>query len=151
MKIVVYILTILFIAKISESTIGIQTFSPVTSSMAQCTVPHHVVSFQLRGLTYDGSLDPNTKSSLQNINSVGLKRDIYTFVCRGKDPADQINSLLDSLPSNLYDTVWVSPDLNGYSSCRWTSYPASNNCSYLKQLIAAIQGRDKNPGIKSSK
>lgn len=58
---------------------------------------------------------------------------------------------MDSIPNNLFDTIWVAIDLNGYSACLWSHYPAEENCSYLKQLVALIEARGKNPGIRSSK
>lgn len=64
MKIINAIIAIFWLPQLTHQAIGLNTFSPVSSSMAQCTVPHHVLSFQLRGLTNDGSLDPNTKTSL---------------------------------------------------------------------------------------
>lgn len=68
--------------------------------------------------------------------------------CRAKDATTQANDMLDSIPSNTYNKVWVVvQSLKG--TCDWGTMPANLNCEYLKQIIAAVKARNKDVGIYS--
>ena len=69
--------------------------------------------------------------------------------CRAKDPITQANTMMDSLPTNFYDTVWVYVE-NNTVACDWSSFSASSNCAYLNSLAKAIENRGKRVGFYSS-
>ena len=71
-------------------------------------------------------------------------------VCRGKDPIQQVNSMMDNVPSNYYNYVWVYVTQNNQPGCDWSAYSESSNCAFVNSLMAAIKNRSKNPGIFSS-
>ena len=57
--------------------------------------------------------------------------------------------MLDSLPRENYRQVWIEVRTTGKRGCDWSTYPASTNCEYLKQLLAAVKGRGITVGIYS--
>lgn len=71
-------------------------------------------------------------------------------VCRGKDPVQQVNDLMDKVPTNYYQKVWVYVTKNTQPGCDWSAYAETTNCAFLNSIMVAIQNRGKQPGIYSS-
>ena len=57
--------------------------------------------------------------------------------------------MLDSIPQDLYNNVWIAVTKTNNQGCNWAAYPAAGNCEYLKQLLAAVKGRGIPVGIYS--
>ena len=98
---------------------GIDVKSPVPFSAFQCLLSKGVEFVVIRGYTGDGNLDSSASSNLRLIQSIGLTGDIYMETCRAKNATEQANEMLDAIPSNLYNKVWVSIQ-KGKGSCAWT-------------------------------
>lgn len=58
--------------------------------------------------------------------------------------------MMNAIPENLYDKVWVRVETNYNTGCSWATNTAEFNCQYLRTLVTAIQGKGKNVGIYSS-
>lgn len=69
--------------------------------------------------------------------------DLMMYSCRGKPAVDQANAMLEGIPSDLYNKVWIVVQPGREQSCDWSLYPGSSNCQYLKQLLAAVKGFGK--------
>lgn len=67
-----------------------------------------------------------------------------------KDPVQQANELLDGIPNNLYENIWISVIDNYSPGCGWSYKTPDANCQYLKSLVMALKDRGKNVGIISS-
>ena len=103
----------------------------------------------VRAYTDMGSVEDSAIANLRFLQNIGIPGDIYMGSCRGRDATMQANDMLDSIPSNLYNKVWIVVQKNQNQGCSWSSYPAAGNCGFLKQLIAAVQARNKEVGIYS--
>lgn len=79
-----------------------------------------------------GSIDLNAVPNLNNARSAGLKTDIYMFPCRGKSATAQIDELIQKIPENLYDTIWVDVETNPSTGCSWNTSNFTSNCDYLE-------------------
>lgn len=135
-----------------ESGIGFNfnaNISP-TSDNIRCII-NIGASFAVAGAyTSYGSLVPNVDNYLKIWIQNGLKTDIYMNHCSSKDPVQQANELLDGIPNNLYENIWVSVIDNYSPWCEWSYKTPDANCQYLKSLIMALKDGGKNVGILSS-
>ena len=116
----------------------------------QCFVRNGAQFAVVQGFTNGGYVDTNALQNLKNIKNLGLNTDIFMRNCRGRDPVDQVNTMMDSLPENYYDTVWVYVEKDNSPGCDWSSYAETTNCAYLNSIAMAIQNRGKNFGVYSS-
>lgn len=128
---------------------GVDLSSPTSFSTVQCFVQAGVEFFTIRGYTADGALDDAAMSTLRFVQQIGVPGDLYMESCRGMDATGQANDMLDSIPANLYNKVWISVQASKNKICDWSAYPAVGNCEFLKQLLAAVKGRGKTVGIYS--
>lgn len=116
----------------------------------QCFVRNGAQFAVVEASTDNGNLDPNALQNLKALKNLGLTTDIFMRVCRGKDPVQQVNSLMDSVPTNYYSKVWVYVTKNNQPGCDWSTFSETSNCAYLNSIMMAIQNRSKQPGIYSS-
>lgn len=73
----------------------------------QCFVRNGAQFAIVQGMTNYGQVDSNALQNLKSIKNLGLKTDIFMRNCRGRDPVQQVNALIDAIPGYYYDTVWV--------------------------------------------
>lgn len=73
----------------------------------------------IRAFRSYGAVDSNAVTGLVNAKNANLITDIYMFVCRGKSASVQVNSMMNSIPSNLYGMVWIDVETNPSSGCNW--------------------------------
>ena len=85
------------------------------------------------------------------MREAGLKTDTYMFPCRGKNATQQVNEMIDSIPGNLYDKIWIDIETNPSPGCSWNDPSADSNCQYTLELIAAIKARGKKLGVYASR
>lgn len=116
----------------------------------QCFVRNGAQFAVVQASTDMGNTDSNVLQNLKAIKNLGLTTDIFMRVCRGKDPIQQVNDLMDNVPSNYYSNVWVYVTKNTMPGCDWSAYSEASNCAYLNSIMAAIQNRSKTPGVYSS-
>lgn len=68
------------------------------------------------------------------------------FPCRGKSASAQVDELIEKIPADLYETVWVDVETNPSSGCSWgTDYAA--NCDYLVEVLNRLNYYKKKVGI----
>jgi hypothetical protein len=68
-------------------------------------------------------VDESAPDNLRNISAAGLRPDVYLFPCPGKNPAQQVNEMIDYLRDNdadIYDTIWVDVETNPSKNCGWS-------------------------------
>ena len=70
--------------------------------------------------------------------------------CVGKDPATQVSDMLNAIPGDLYNMVWVSVSPNYSPGCGWTINTPQKNCDYLRAVVGAVTSAGKKVGIFSS-
>lgn len=88
----------------------------------QCFVRNGAQFAVVRASTDNGNLDPNALQNLKALKNLGLTTDIFMRVCRGKDPVQQVNTLMDSVPTNYYSKVWVYVTKNTQPGCDWSAF-----------------------------
>lgn len=128
---------------------GIDIENAVVFTSMQCLLSAGVEFATVRAYTDLGSFEDSAIANLRFLQNLGLPADIYMGSCRGRDATTQANDMLDSLPSNLYNKVWIVVQKNKNQGCDWGSYAAAGNCEYLKQILAAVKARGKEVGIFS--
>ena len=64
------------------------------------------------------------------MRAAGLKTDTYMFPCRGKNATYQANELVDSIPSDLYERVWIDIESNPSPGCSWKDHNGTSNCDF---------------------
>ena len=116
----------------------------------QCFVRNGAQFAVVQAFTSGGYVDNNALQNLKNLKNLGLRTDIFMRNCRGRDPVQQVNTMIDSLPGTYYDTVWVYVEKNTNPGCDWSSYMETTNCAYLNSIAQAIKNRGKNVGFYSS-
>ena len=52
--------------------------------------------------------------------------------------------------SQNYGMIWLDIETNPSTGCSWSSFSAASNCQYVNELVTAIKGHGKVPGIYSS-
>jgi hypothetical protein len=57
--------------------------------------------------------------------------------------------MMDAVPENLYDKVWIRVEPNNSPGCGWTSNTPDKSCQYLRNLTSAVTSRGKDVGIYS--
>ena len=88
----------------------------------QCFVRNGAQFAVVRASTDNGYIDSNALQNLKALKNLGLTTDIFMRVCRGKDPVQQGNALMDSVPTNYYSNVWIYVTKNTQPSCDWSAY-----------------------------
>ena len=139
-------LRLLFICLLSLPALskhGVDIENAVVFTTIQCLVSAGVEFMAVRAYTDMGSIEDSAIANLRFIQNIGIPGDIYMGSCRGRDATMQANDMLDSIPSNLYNKVWITVQKTQNQGCSWGSYPAAGNCEFLKQLIAAVKARNK--------
>ena len=116
----------------------------------QCFVRNGAQFSVVQASTDNGNTDPNALQNLKALKNLGLTTDIFMRVCRGKDPVQQVNDMMDQVPTNYYQTVWVYIVTNTQPGCDWSSYTEQTNCAFVNSIMAAIKNRGKNAGVYSS-
>ena len=129
---------------------GVDISELFTLDTMQCFVRNGAQFAIVQAYNSYGSVDTNALQNLKALKNLGLKTDIFMRSCRGNDPVNQVNNMMDSLPTTYYDTVWVNVERNTNPSCDWSSYMADSNCQYLNSMAMAILNRGKNVGFYSS-
>ena len=128
---------------------GVDIENAVVFTSIQCLVNAGVDFMVVRGYTDMGSVEDSAIANLRFIQNIGIPGDIYMGSCRGRDATTQANDMMDSIPANLYNKVWITVQKNQNQGCDWGSFPSAGNCEYLKQLLAAVKARGKEVGIFS--
>jgi hypothetical protein len=41
------------------------------------------------------------------------------FPCRGKNGTAQVDEMMNGIPTNLYDTIWIDVETNPSAGCGW--------------------------------
>lgn len=96
-------------------------------------------------------MDQHVVESLTNMRKAGLRTDTYMFPCRGKNATAQVNEMIDKIPGNLYDRIWIDIETNPSSGCSWNDHDAESNCQFTLELVKAVRARGKPVGIYASK
>lgn len=50
-----------------------------------------------------------------------------------------------------YGMIWLDIETNSSPGCSWASFSHASNCAYIGELINAVKGHGKHPGIYASK
>lgn len=141
------LLVVVGLCILASCRFGSTLYTPATIGSIQCLARQNITFAYVRGNTVDGVLDTNALNTLHTLQDLGIKADVYMLTCRGKDAVAQTNAMMDNLPANLYDKIWVSLLRNPNSGCDWASYSADSNCQFLRELVAAVKNRGKDVGI----
>ena len=64
------------------------------------------------------------------MKAAGLQTDTYMFPCRGKNATAQVNEMIDNIPGNLYDRIWIDIETNPSAGCTWSGYTSEQNCKF---------------------
>lgn len=70
--------------------------------------------------------------------------------CNSKDPVAQVRDMLNAIPANLFDTVWVRVEENSSPGCSLTVNTPQKSCDYLRSIVGYIEGKGLNVGIYST-
>ena len=116
----------------------------------QCFVRNGATFGVINAFTETGTLNQYALQNLMELQKLGLNTDISMKTCRGMDPVAQVNKMMDSIPSQYYQKIWVEIVKNPTPGCTWESYSATSNCDYLNQMIQAIDNRGKDAGVYTS-
>ena len=46
--------------------------------------------------------------------------------------------------------IWLDIETNPSTGCSWNSFSHESNCQYIGELLTALKGHGKTPGIYSS-
>ena len=65
-----------------------------------------------------GAVDPNAIQTLENAQIAGLSTDVYVIVCPSTSFFNQMVSVVQTIPSNLYTTLWFKLVQN-HPGCSW--------------------------------
>ena len=106
MKTIIFMAVLIGIVS-SECLLGVDMSTSVTTSTFQCMIQNDYHYAIVRAYRSFGGMDNNAVQTLQNARSLGMYTDIYMFPCRGKDPIQQVDELMDNIPSYLYNIIWV--------------------------------------------
>lgn len=150
MKTINLICLVCLMATCSFALKGVDVAELFNLDTFQCFVRNGAQFAVVQAFTSGGYVDNNALQNLKALKNLGLKTDIFMRSCRGRDPIQQVNTMMDSLPTNYYDTVWIYVERNTNPSCDWAAYTEQTNCAYVNSLAQAIQNRGKNVGFYSS-
>jgi GH25 family lysozyme M1 (1,4-beta-N-acetylmuramidase) len=100
----------------------------------------------VRGYQSMGRVDPNAVSNIKNAHSAGFMYvDVYAFPCVScGNPSGQANSLVSSLGSSSYGTIWL--DVETYA---WPSSQSSNQ-QFILSWVNTLKSHGRAVGIYSS-
>lgn len=85
----------------------------------RCLVNYGTTFAAIGSFSSYGSLFPSASQALRIAQSLGLKTDVYMDNCPGKDPIAQANELMDGIPNNLFNRVWILVQPNYSPGCGW--------------------------------
>ena len=102
MKDIKFVLIVVSLVVAVLSLNGIDIANPTSISTFSC-LKNNGNSFAIvRAFRSGGSLDANAVTNLRNAMTVGFTTDIYMFPCRGKDPVDQVNTMMSAISSTYF-------------------------------------------------
>lgn len=73
------------------------------------------------------------------------------FPCRGKNATAQVNQMIDNIPRNLYNRIWIDIETNPSAGCTWNGYTSEQNCNFTLELISATKARNVPVGVYASR
>ena len=150
MKTICVLLVVCLSVHMGSASKGVDVSDLFNLDTFQCFVRNGAQFAVVEAYTEYGIVNSNALQNLKALKNLGLQTDIFMRNCRSRSPTDQVNNMMDSLPTTYYDTVWVYVQKNDSPSCDWSSYTAETNCAYLNSIAMAILNRGKNVGFFSS-
>ena len=59
--------------------------------------------------------------------------------CNSKDPVAQVRDMLNAIPANLFDMVWVRVEENSSPGCSLTVNTPQKSCDYFNRTFPIIK------------
>jgi len=122
MQKILYIIQIALLVSSVRAELGVDISQLFSIQNYTCAFNNGISFAIARGYCSFGGLDHNTIDSLTNIKAAGLQADTYMFPCRGKNATAQVNEMVDNIPRDLYDRIWVDIETNPSAGCTWAGY-----------------------------
>jgi GH25 family lysozyme M1 (1,4-beta-N-acetylmuramidase) len=127
-KVLVLMLLLLAVIPYSACNLGIDVSQLFSVENYTCAKNQGITFAIPRGYYSFGGVDKNVVQSLKNMRQAGLQTDTYMFPCRGKNATAQANEMIDSIPRELYDRIWIDIETNPSPGCSWSGHDAASNC-----------------------
>ena len=70
--------------------------------------------------------------------------------CNSKDPVAQVRDMLNAIPANLFDMVWVRVEENSSPGCSLTVNTPQKSCDYLRSIVGYIESKGITAGVYST-
>jgi hypothetical protein len=87
-------------------------------------------------------ITPQIVQQFNFAKSAGLTLHIVYFARRKNSAAVEVENLMATIPTVLFQTVWIA-----VGGSDWSSFSSDSNCAYLIELINIFKQKGKNPGI----
>lgn len=101
---------------------GLDTSAIYPTSTFQCLKSLGNTFVIVEGLSPVGEVNQRAIQSLTNALNAGMITDLKMSPCRGKSASSQADKMLETIPSNLYDTVWIEVQSNLNPGCEWERF-----------------------------
>jgi len=145
--------TIIFLALcfgLTFAMIGVDVKESWSLGTFQCVVQSGAQFIVVQGSTEYGLVNSYAIQNLETAKQFSLKTSIYLNTCRSKPALSQVQAFYNSVPSQLYDTIWIAVEKNTSPGCGWDTYTSESNCQYLRELVSAAENTGIKVGIYSS-
>ena len=139
------------LAGVTFAAKGVDYSTLQSVAVHQCWKQNGMTFAMPRAYCSFGGMDEHGRQNVANARAAGIPYvDIYMFPCRGKSAQAQVSDLITNMGTSNYGMIWLDIETNPSTGCSWNSFSHASNCEYISELVTAIKGHGKVPGIYSS-